>query len=109
MGDDTLEVRPHEPFITLLKCGVQIEDGLARAVDEAERFAMRDRHVGADEVMGELDAHPNAAEPSALEKRRPHLRVRIGLCLGHLVCHRGKRRSHAVHSWYYHDAYTQDS
>src|ERR1700682_5871740 len=85
LRDDGLEMGANQALVSLLKGGMQIEDGLARAVDEAQRFAMRDRHVGADEVVGELDDHPNTAEPAALKKRRAHFRRRIGLDLGHRI------------------------
>src|SRR5579863_5341134 len=68
LGDDPLEERPDEALVAVGELRVQLEDGFARALDQALRFAMRDREIAADEVLRKLDDHPNSSEPAALEK-----------------------------------------
>src|SRR3954451_2030658 len=58
---------------------MQFEDRFARAIDQAARLAMRDRHVAADEIHRQLDDHTNTAESSALEECGADLRQRFGL------------------------------
>src|SRR4051795_8623199 len=62
---------------------MQFEDRFARAIDQAARLAMRDRHVAADEIHRQLDDHPNTAESSALEECGADLRQRFGLEFWH--------------------------
>src|SRR4051794_33726490 len=62
LAEHPFEVRPNDAVVTLFERGMQFEDRFARAIDQAARLAMRDRHVAADEIHRQLDDHPNTAE-----------------------------------------------
>lgn len=69
LAEDALEVWSHDALVSIGETGIELNDGLACAFDEAACFAMRHGHVATDEVMGELDDHSNTAEPPTLDKR----------------------------------------
>ena len=77
LAQHAIEVRAHDGFIAGVDAGEELEDGLARTIDEAACFAMRHRAVAADQVERQLDDHPNTTEPAALEECGGDLRVRF--------------------------------
>jgi hypothetical protein len=62
---------------------MEVQDGLPRAAHQAARLAVRDGHVGADEVECELDDHADPAKRAALEIRGTDLGHRIDLKFAH--------------------------
>src|SRR5438045_6321020 len=78
-----IEVGTNDPLVALVEAGIEIEDRLSRAIDEAARFAMRHRAIAADQIVRELDDHPNPAKPAALEKCGAKLRDGFDLIFRH--------------------------
>src|SRR5437762_3095731 len=81
-----------------METGMEVEDGLARAVDEAAGLAVRHGHVAADEVQRELDDHPDAAKSAPLVKGGADFRRRIDFKFRHHVVRAVKPGSRAVNS-----------
>src|SRR5687768_5934792 len=80
-----LKVRLDDALVTHLETGEELEDGLARALDEAARLTMGDRAITADQIQRELDDHPDTTEPPALEKCGVVLRLRLVFEFRHRV------------------------
>ena len=68
LRENALEMRADDALVSLFKIGMEIEDGLSRALHEALGLAMADRHVAADQVVRQLDDHANPAQAAALYK-----------------------------------------
>src|SRR4028118_347734 len=76
--EHAVKVRLHDAAVTIFEAGEELEDGLARTIDEAARFMMRDGAITADQAQRELHDHPNPAEVAAFEERGvPRFRVQF--------------------------------
>src|ERR1041385_4373801 len=91
LREDALEVRRDDALVAQLETRVEVEDRLARALDQATGLAMRDGEVGADEVQRQLDDHPDTAKSAPFVKRGADFRRRIDFKLGHHVVVRSNR------------------